>query len=155
MYHTFFREGSEIKWRRCETFLFRRAAGEENFAQMPPNSHFPSIFQVGSVCVPTLRSAEEPMIVRTSGGLWGPPMSFYCHLQAQLLLTGYKQPGRDVSGSHNGRIGARTSPLDGPMRYREVPTKFPFTGVLCGRRVRRVSRVDRRAAAAYGDANML
>ena len=74
------------------------------------------------------------MIVRTSGRLWGPPMFFCCHLLAQLLLTAYQQPGRDVSGSHNGRIGARTSPLDGPMRYREVPTKFPFISVLCGTR---------------------
>ena len=84
--------------------------------------------------MPTLRSVELPMIVRTSGGLWGPPMSFYCHLQAQLLLTGYKQPGRDVSGSHNGQIGAQTSPLDDPIRCREVPTKFPFTGHLRGTR---------------------
>ena len=56
------------------------------------------------------------------------------HLQAQLLLTGYKQPGRDVSGSHNGQIGAQTSPLDDPIRCREVPTKFPFTGHLRGTR---------------------
>ena len=84
--------------------------------------------------MPSLRIAELPMIVRTSGGLWGPPMSFYYHLQAQLLLTGYNQPGRDVSGSHNGQIGAQTSPLDDPIRCREVPTKFPFTGHLRGTR---------------------
>ena len=94
-------------------------------------------------------------LARTSGGLWGPPMSFYCHLLAQLLLTAYKQLGRDVSGSHNGQIGAQASPLDSPMRCREVPTKFPFIGHLRGTRPMRVSAVDRRAAAAYGDANML
>ena len=36
----------------------------------------------------------------------------------------------------------------------EVPTKSPFTDVFAGR-VLRVSAVARRAAAAYGDANML
>ena len=61
-------------------------------------------------------------------------MSFYCHLLAQLLLAAYQQPGRDVSGSHNVQIGYQTSPLDGPMRCRAVPTKFPFTGVLRGTR---------------------
>ena len=45
-----------------------------------------------------------------------------------------QQCGRDVSSSHNGQIGAQTSPLDSPMRCREVPTKFPFTGVLRGTR---------------------
>ena len=65
------------------------------------------------------------MIVRTSGGLWGPSMSIYCHLLAQLLLAAYQQPGRDVSGSHNGQIGAQMSPLDGPMRFDEVPVHRP------------------------------
>ena len=74
------------------------------------------------------------MIVRTSGGLWGPPMSFYCHLLSRLLLAAYQQPNREVSVSHNGQIGAQTSPLDSPMRCREVPTKFPFTGHLRGTR---------------------
>ena len=77
---------------------------------------------------------------------------------AQLLLPVYQQPGRDASGSHNGQTGAQTSPLDGPMRCCEVPTKFPFTGhlaaILAGH-VLRVSAVARRAAAAYGDANQL
>ena len=82
-------------------------------------------------------------------------MTFYCHLLAQLLLAAYQQPGRDVSGSHNGQIGAQTSPLDSPMRCREVPTKFPFTGHLRGTRPARRSAVARRAAAAYGDANVL
>ena len=61
-------------------------------------------------------------------------MSFYCHLLAQLLLTAHQQPGRGVYGSHNGQIGAQTSPLDGPMRYSEVPAKFPFNGHLRGTR---------------------
>ena len=61
-------------------------------------------------------------------------MSFYCHLLSQLLLAAYQQPGRDVSGSHNGLIGAQTSPLDSPMRCGEVPTKFPLTGHLRGTR---------------------
>ena len=67
------------------------------------------------------------MIVCTSGRPWGPPMIFYCHLLAQLLLAAYQQRGRDVPGSQNGQIGAQTSPIDSPMRYREVPTKSPFT----------------------------
>ena len=57
-------------------------------------------------------------------------MSFYCH----LLLAAHQQPNGEVSVSHNGQIGAQTSPLDGPMRCREVPTKFPFTGVIRGTR---------------------
>ena len=57
-------------------------------------------------------------------------MSFYCHLLSQLLLAAYQQPNREVSVSHNGQIGAQTSPLDSPMRCREVPTKFPFIGHL-------------------------
>ena len=61
-------------------------------------------------------------------------MSFYCHLLSQLLLAAYQQPNREVSVSHNGQIGAQTSPLDSPMRCREVPTKFPFTGVIRGTR---------------------
>ena len=44
-YHTFFREGSEIKWLRSETFLFWRAAGEEKIALVPPNKQFPLIFK--------------------------------------------------------------------------------------------------------------
>ena len=35
-YHTFFREGSEIKWLRSETFLFWRAAGAKNFCPGDP-----------------------------------------------------------------------------------------------------------------------
>jgi hypothetical protein len=68
-------------------------------------------------------------------------MSFYCHLLAQLLLVSYQQPNRDLSGSHNGQIlHERRSnepawlPVDSPMRCREVPTKFPLTGVLRGTR---------------------
>ena len=61
-------------------------------------------------------------------------MSFYCHLLAQLLLAAYQQCDKDVPGSHDGQIGAQTSPLDSPMRCREVPTKFPFTGHLRGTR---------------------
>ena len=61
-------------------------------------------------------------------------LTFYCHLLAQLLLAAYQQPNREVSVSHNGQIGAQTSPLDSPMRCREVPTKFPFTGVIRGTR---------------------
>ena len=61
-------------------------------------------------------------------------MSFYCHMLAQLLLAAYQQPNREVSVSHNGQIGAQTSPLDSPMRCREVPMKFPFIGVLRGTR---------------------
>ena len=53
---------------------------------------------------------------------------------ADCLPPAYQQPGRDVSGSHNGQIGAQTSPLDSPMRCRGVPTKFPFTGHLRGTR---------------------
>ena len=45
-------------------------------------------------------------------------MSFYCHLLAQLLLAAYQQPNREVAVSHNGQIGAQTSPLDSPMRCR-------------------------------------
>ena len=82
-------------------------------------------------------------------------MSYYCHLLDQLLLTAYQQPGRDVWLPNSGQIGAQTSPLDGPMRCREVPTKLPLTGHLSGTRPGRVSAVARRAAAAYGDANML
>ena len=77
------------------------------------------------------------MIVLTSGRLWGHPMSFYCHLLAQLLLSAYKQPARDVSASHTGQIGAQMRPHDSPMRCREVPTKFPFTGHLGGTRLAR------------------
>ena len=64
-------------------------------------------------------------------------LTFYCHLLAQLLLTSYRQPGGDLFGSHNGQIGAQMSPLDGSMRCREVPTKFPFTGHLGGTRLAR------------------
>ena len=64
-------------------------------------------------------------------------MSFYCHLLSQLLLATYQKPNREVSVSHNGQIGAQTSPLDSPMRCREVPTKFPFTGHLGGTRLAR------------------
>ena len=60
-------------------------------------------------------------------------MSFYCHLLSQLLLAAYQQPNREVSVSHNGQIGAQTSPLDSPMRCRD-PTKFPFNGHLRGTR---------------------
>ena len=83
-------------------------------------------------------------------------MSFYCHLLAQLLQAAYQQPNREVVVSHSGQIGAQTSPLDSPMRCRD-PTKFPFNArtVTFAGRVLRVSAVDRRAAAAYGDANML
>ena len=67
-------------------------------------------------------------------------MSFYCHLLvdllAQLLLPAYQQPGRDMSGSHNGQIGGQTGPLDSPMRCRD-PTKFPFNGHLRGTRLAR------------------
>ena len=59
----------------------------------------------------------------------------------QLLLTAYQQPGRDVwlpnSGQTQLTVGAQTSPLDGPMRCREVPRKFPFTGHPCGTRLAR------------------
>ena len=82
-------------------------------------------------------------------------MSFCYHLLAQLLLSAYQQPGTEVFGSHNGQIGAQASPLDSPMRCREVPTKFPFTGHLRAGRVLRVSAVARRVAAAYGDAILL
>ena len=60
-------------------------------------------------------------------------MTFYCHLLAQLLLAAYQQCGKDVPGSHDGQIGAQTSPLDSPMRCRD-PTKFPFNGHLRGTR---------------------
>ena len=53
-------------------------------------------------------------------------------LLAQLLLTSYRQPDGDLFGSQNGQIGTQMSPLDGSMRCREVPTKFPFTGHLGG-----------------------
>ena len=82
-------------------------------------------------------------------------MSFYCHLLSQLLLAAYQQPNREVSVSHNGQIGAQTSPLDSPMRYREAPNGVPVHRRFFTGRVRRVSGFDRRAAAAYGDANML
>ena len=84
-------------------------------------------------------------------------MSFYCHLLAQLLLTAYQHPNREVSVSHNGQIGAQTSPLDSPMRCRVAGAqkKVPFNGHIFAGRVLRVSAVARRAAAAYGYANML
>ena len=81
-------------------------------------------------------------------------MSFYCHLLSQLLLAAYQQPNREVSVSHNGQIGAQTSPLDS----RCVAVKFRRSSrspALFAGRVLRVSAVYRRAAAAYGDANML
>ena len=98
-----------------------------------------------------------PIIVRTSGGLWGPPTSFYYHVLAQLLLAAYQQPGTDVSGSQNGQTDAQTSPLDSPMRCRVAGAqkKVPFNGHIFAGRVLRVSAVARRAAAAYGDAILL
>ena len=93
---------------------------------------------------------------QTSGGLWAPPMSFYCHLLAQLLLTSYRQPDGDLFGSQNGQIGTQMRPLDGSMRCREVPKRFRRSSrspAILAARVLRVSAVARRAAAAYGDAN--
>ena len=82
------------------------------------------------------------------------------HLQAQLLLTGYKQPGRDVSGSHNGQIGApkRARLIARCVPVAVIPVKFrqsSYAPAFFAGRVLRVSAVARRAAAAYGDANML
>ena len=100
------------------------------------------------------------MIVRTSGRAvyvtyYVVLLQLYCNLLDQLLLTAYQQPGRDVSGSHNGQIGAQTSPLDSPMRLTERFRRSSRSPAFFAKRVRRVSAVDRRAAAAYDDANML
>ena len=84
-------------------------------------------------------------------------MTFYYHLLAQLLLAAYQQCGKDVPGSHDGqiRVGAQTSPLDSPMRCRVGLRRRFRSPVIFAGRVLRVSAVARRAAAAYGDANML
>ena len=57
-YHTFPFKGSEIKWLCSETFLFWRAAGEENFALEPPNKPFSFDFQVGPTLCETLEKCR-------------------------------------------------------------------------------------------------
>ena len=47
LYHRCFREGSGIKWLCSVTFLFKRAAGEENFDPEVPNKRFLLDFEVG------------------------------------------------------------------------------------------------------------
>ena len=69
LYHTFFREGSEIKWLRSETFLFWRAAGEEIFALETPNKAISLEFKWDQRFVKPLRCADGAMIIHTSGGL--------------------------------------------------------------------------------------
>ncbi len=62
----FFREGSEIKWLRSETFLFWRAAGEEIFALEPPNKPFSFDFRVGPTLCETLEKCARSALTHGS-----------------------------------------------------------------------------------------